>query len=144
MRLDPAMKLNSVLSLILRRAVQLVLVLVMGMPAALAQVECTGCLCPGNPCKLCPLPPSKNIPPAPDEPGTCLRIRENVPAVSADTDPDTHYASLDRSIMECVRNGGDVVMNSRRNKEFPSKHYCKPYTAQGRTGMDRSPSPDKK
>jgi hypothetical protein len=31
--------------------------------------------------------------------------------------------------MECVRNGGDVVMNSRRSKEFPSKHYCKPYIA---------------
>ena len=98
--------------------------------ATAAEAECSGCLCPGNPCRLCPLPPtSKNAPAVQDELDACRKIREKVPPVSANTDPDEHYASLDKSIMECVRNGGDVVMNSRRNKEFPSKHYCKPSAA---------------
>lgn len=132
------MKLNPMLTGIFRPVIQVVLAFIMSMFATVAQAECTGCLCPGNPCKLCPLPPSANVPPVPDEPATCLKIRENVPAVSATTDPDAHYASLDRSVMECVRNGGDVVMNSRRNKEFPSKHYCKPYIAPGNADTDRN------
>ena len=97
--------------------------------AAVAKADCSGCLCPGNPCKLCPLPPTKDALPVAGEPDTCVKIKEKVPVVSANTEPNAYYASLDKSIMECVRNGGDVVMNSRRSKEFPSKHYCKPYIA---------------
>jgi hypothetical protein len=115
-----------------------------GVTAIAAEAECSGCLCPGNPCRLCPLPPSKNAPAMQDESDTCRKIREKVPPVSANTDPNEHYASLDKSIMECVRNGGDVVMNSRRNKEFPSKHYCKPYLAPGASGTAANSSWTKK
>ena len=108
---------------------QLTLAILLSTLATVAKAECNGCLCPGNPCKLCPLPPTKDASPVAGEPVTCVKIKEKVPAVSANTEPDAHYASLDKSIMECVRNGGDVVMNSRRSKEFPSKHYCKPYIA---------------
>jgi hypothetical protein len=121
----------------------LILAIMLTAFAAVAQAECSGCLCPGNPCKLCPLPPAKNASSDPEEPDTCLKIRQRVPPVSANTDPDEHYASLDKSIMECVRNGGDVVMNSRRNKEFPSKHYCKPYIAPGKAKVDGGSSPGK-
>jgi hypothetical protein len=115
---------------------------------AAAEAECSGCLCSGNPCRLCPLPPSSKNAPAmqdeQDEPDACRKIREKVPPVSANTEPDEHYASLDKSIMECVRNGGDVVMNSRRNKEFPSKHYCKPYLAPGASSAAANSSRTKK
>jgi hypothetical protein len=110
-----------------RLIIPFIVTLILGMCATVVQAECTGCLCPGNPCKLCSLPPTKNIPPAPDEADTCLRIREKVSPVSRNTEPNEHYASLNNSMRECVRNGGDVIVNSRRNKEFPSKHYCKPY-----------------
>ncbi|HET7061985.1 MAG TPA: hypothetical protein VFI43_07385 [Nitrosospira sp.] len=109
------------------------------VPQAQAEAECSGCICPGNPCKLCPLPPVKNGSAVSQEADTCRKIQEKVPPVSKHTEPNEHYASLNRSIMECVRNGGDVLMNSRRSTEFPSKHYCKPYipsskadTAKGR------------
>jgi hypothetical protein len=116
-----------------------------GATATAAEAECSGCLCPGNPCRLCPLPPSsKNASAMQDESDVCRKIREKVPPVSANTDPDEHYASLDKSIMECVRNGGDVVMNSRRNKEFPSKHYCKPYLAPGASSAAANSSGTKK
>lgn len=121
--------MNTMTTAILRLITPIVLAIMLGASATVAQAECAGCLCPGNPCKLCSLPPMENIPPTPDEPATCLKIREKVPAVSKNTEPNEHYASLNKSITECVRNGGDVVMNSRRNKEFPSKHYCKPYIA---------------
>lgn len=125
---------------ILKAVPAFILTIVLEVPALAAQAECEGCLCPGNPCKLCPLPPAKDIPPAKDELDICRKIRENVPPVSKNTDPNERYASLDRSIMECVRNGGDVVMNSRRNEEFPSKHYCKPYTGLGKAGMGEDSS----
>jgi hypothetical protein len=121
----------------------LVLAIMLAASATVALAECSGCLCPGNPCKLCPLPPAKNASPVPEESDTCLKIRQKVPAVSANTDPNEHYASLDKSIMECVRNGGDVVMNSRRNKEFPSKHYCKPYIAPGKANVEGGRPPGK-
>ncbi len=117
---------------VLRLIAPLVLALLLGMLATVAQAECTGCLCPGNPCKLCSLPPMQNIPRASDEADTCLKIREKVPAVSKTTEPNEHYASLNNSMRECVKNGGDVIVNSRRNSEFPSKHYCKPYVAPAR------------
>lgn len=106
-----------------------ILALLLGIFATIAQAECTGCLCPGNPCKLCSLPPTKNISPAVDEAAVCLKIREKVAPVSKNTEPNEHYASVNNSMRECVKNGGDVIVNSRRNKEFPSKHYCKPYIA---------------
>lgn len=121
--------MKMIFSNMLRLFGQLVLGILLATAAAAAKAECSGCLCPGNPCKLCPLPPTKDAPPVPGEPVTCAKIKEKVPAVSGNTEPDVRYASLDKSIMECVRNGGDVVMNSRRSKEFPSKHYCKPYIA---------------
>src|SRR5688500_8736237 len=138
------MTVNTITAAILRLITPIVLAIMLGASATVAQAECTGCLCPGNPCKLCSLPPMENTPPAPDEPATCLKIREKVPAVSKNTEPDEHYASLNKSIMECVRNGGDVVMNSRRNKEFPSKHYCKPYLAPGASGTAANSSRTKK
>ena len=116
---------------VFRLIAPLVLALLLGVPATVAQAECTGCLCPGNPCKLCSLPPMQNIPPSSDEADTCLKIREIVPPVSKNTEPSKHYASLNNSMRECVKNGGDVIVNSRRNSEFPSKHYCKPYVAPG-------------
>jgi hypothetical protein len=119
--------MKTIFSNTLRLFGQLALGILLVTAAAAAKAECSGCLCPGNPCKLCPLPPTKDASPVPGEPDTCVKIKEKVPAVSANTEPNDHYASLDKSIMECVRNGGDVVMNSRRSKEFPSKHYCKPY-----------------
>lgn len=124
-----------ILTRILQLVAPLILSLMLGMPATSAQAECSGCLCPGNPCRLCPLPPAANASPATEESDTCLKIKQKVPSVSVNTDPDEYYASLDKSIMECVRNGGDVVMNSRRNKEFPSKHYCKPYIAPGKANV---------
>lgn len=113
----------------LRRICPLVLALLLGVFATVVQAECTGCLCPGNPCKLCSLPPTKDTSPAGDEAAACLKIREKVPPVSKNTEPNEHYASLNNAMRECVKNGGDVIVNSRRNKEFPSKHYCKPYVA---------------
>lgn len=128
----------------LRVTPAIILAILLGTSATAARAECAGCLCAGNPCKLCPLPPGKSASPVEDEPETCRKIREKVPPVSANTDPNEHYASLDKSIMECVRNGGDVVMNSRRSKEFPSKHYCKPYIAPDKAGVREDSLPRSK
>jgi hypothetical protein len=114
----------------------LALALILALSATVTHAECTGCLCPGNPCKLCALPPTKNIPPSLDEADVCLGIREKIPPISKETEPDVHYASLNNSMRECVKNGGDVIVNSRRNKEFPSKHYCKPYITPGLPGKN--------
>lgn len=121
----------------------LVLAVALGISGG-AQAECSGCLCPGNPCKLCPLPPVKNNSPVSDQPDTCKKIQERVPPVSKNTEPNEHYASLNKSIMECVRNGGDVLMNSRRNQEFPSKHYCKPYISADKAGTKQAIDPSRK
>lgn len=134
---------NKTSARILRLIAPLVLAIMLTASPTVAQAECAGCLCPGNPCRLCPLPPAKNAVPVPGEPDTCLKIRQKVPGVSANTDPNEHYASLDKSIMECVRNGGDVVMNSRRSKEFPSKHYCKPYIAPGKANVEGGQAAEK-
>lgn len=109
-----------------------------GVQATSAQDECSGCLCAGNPCKLCPLPPVKNGNQVSQEPDTCRKIHEKVPPVTKQTEPSQHYAILNRSIMECVRNGGDVLMNSRRNAEFPSKHYCKPYISASKANASKA------
>ena len=121
---------------ILRLIPRFAFAVILGGFATFVQAECAGCLCPGNPCKLCPLPRQKSAPPVADEAAICLKIRERVTPVSKDTEPNEHYESVNKSIMECVRNGGDVIMNSRRNKEFPSKHYCKPYIAEGKANAD--------
>ncbi|SCX53128.1 hypothetical protein [Nitrosospira sp. Nsp1] len=121
---------------ILRLISRFAFAVILGGFATFVQAECAGCLCPGNPCKLCPLPPQKNAPPVADEPNICLKIRERVTPVSKHTEPNQHYESVNKSITECVRNGGDVIMNSRRNEEFPSKHYCKPYIAEGKANAD--------
>jgi hypothetical protein len=101
-----------------------------------AAAECSGCLCPGNPCGLCALPPMKDAAPIAGESDTCRKIRETVAPVSKNTEPNEYYASKDKSIQECVRSGGDVIINSGRNKEFPSRHYCKPYNPSPRTSAE--------
>src|SRR5689334_16754227 len=48
---------------------------------AQAEAECSGCICPGNPCNLCPLPPVKNGSAISQEADTCRKIQEKVPSV---------------------------------------------------------------
>jgi len=91
-----------------------------------ASADCKGCLCPGDPCQLCPLPLNVNDPVPTDEPETCRLIREIVPPISDLPGSNEYFASLDRATMACVRNGGDVIKNSRRSELFPSRFYCKP------------------
>jgi hypothetical protein len=127
----PERQKNTEFPFILSPAALFALVGFLVMPV-LAHAECSGCLCPGNPCGLCSLPPMKDAAPIPDESDTCRKIRETVQPVSKNTEPNEHYASKDKSIRECVRNGGDVIINSSRSKEFPSRHYCKPYNVSPR------------
>lgn len=101
----------------------------LGLLATPVRASCTGCLCPGDPCKLCPLPPMTTDAVAEDAPETCQRIREAVPPISALPGSNEYFASLDKSTMACIKNGGDVIKNSRRSQEFPSRVYCKPSAA---------------
>lgn len=94
--------------------------------SAPVKASCTGCLCPGDPCRLCSLPPMTTDKIAEDEPETCKRIREEVPPISSLPGSNEYFASLDKSTMACIRNGGDVIKNSQRSQEFPSRVYCKP------------------
>ena len=91
-----------------------------------AQAACSGCLCPGDPCNLCPLPAIERAEPKAGEPVICAEIKKAVPPTAFPRGSNEHFDSLDQSVIECVKNGGDVIVNSRRNEEFPSKHYCKP------------------
>lgn len=93
-----------------------------------ALASCEGCLCPGDPCRLCPLPAMEDEPPKPDEHEICARIREKVPPTSAQPGANEYFPSLDRSVAACVSEGGDVIRNRRRSEEFPSRVYCKPPT----------------
>ena len=127
-----------------RLTASLVFTILLGISAGGAQAECSGCLCPGNPCKLCPLPPVKNNSPVSDESDTCKKIQEKVAAGFKKHGADERYASLNKSIMECVRNGGDVLMNSRRSQEFPSKHYCKPYISADKANTQQATDPSRK
>ncbi|MEO8991662.1 MAG: hypothetical protein ABI284_04190 [Nitrosospira sp.] len=136
--------MNMMFVEILRLIPRFAFAIILGGAATIAQAECVGCLCPGDPCKLCPLPPVKSTPPVVDEPDICLKIRERVTPISKNTEPNQHYESVNKSIMECVRNGGDVIMNSRRNKEFPSKQYCKPYIAESKAKADGAHLPPNK
>jgi len=90
--------------------------------------SCEGCLCPGDPCRLCPLPAVEGDTPKSDEHEICARIREKVPPTSAQPGANEYFPSLDQSVAVCVSEGGDVIRNRRRNEEFPSRVYCKPPT----------------
>jgi hypothetical protein len=68
------------------------------LSTSLAYADCSGCLCPGDPCKLCPLPAMQDVPPKPNEHELCARIRESVPPTLAQPG----------------------------SNEFPSRVYCKP------------------
>lgn len=94
--------------------------------SALAHASCQGCLCPGDPCNLCPLPAMEGISSKPNEPELCARIREKVPPTSAQPGSNEYFPNLDKSIMVCVNEGGDVIRNRQRNAEFPARFYCKP------------------
>ena len=88
--------------------------------------SCKGCLCSGDPCNLCPLPAMQDNPSKPDEHELCGRIRERVPSTSAQPGSNEYFPILDKAIMVCVSEGGDVIRNKQRNVEFPSSFYCKP------------------
>jgi hypothetical protein len=94
--------------------------------SVLAHASCQGCLCPGDPCNLCPLPAMEGISPKPNEPELCTRIREKVPPTSAQPGSNEYFPNLDKSIMVCVNEGGDVIRNRQRNAEFSARFYCKP------------------
>ncbi len=100
--------------------------LILWIIAVPAQAACSGCLCPGDPCNLCPLPAIEGAESKADESVICAKIKEAVPPTAFPRGSNEHFDSLDQSVIECVKNGGDVIVNSRRNEEFPSKHYCKP------------------
>jgi len=102
----------------------------LGIVAMPVQAVCKGCLCPGDPCGLCPLPPMVDDLVRPNESDVCARIRENVPPISDLPGTNEYFASLDRATMVCIRQGGDVIRNSRRNEEFAARVYCKPPAAQ--------------
>lgn len=93
-----------------------------------AYAGCQGCLCSGDPCNLCPLPAMQDVPSKPNEPELCVKIREKVPPTSAQPGSNEYFPSLDKSIMVCVNEGGDVIRNKQRNAEFSSRFYCKPPT----------------
>jgi hypothetical protein len=88
--------------------------------------SCKGCLCPGDPCGLCPLPAMQDNPAKPGEHDLCARIKEKVPPTSAQPGSNEYFPILDKAIMICVNEGGDVIRNKQRNSEFPSSFYCKP------------------
>ena len=88
--------------------------------------NCEGCLCSGDPCNLCPLPAMESELPKPNEPALCARIREKVPPTSAQPGSNEYFPNLDKSVMVCVNEGGDVIRNKQRNPEYPSRFYCKP------------------
>lgn len=90
------------------------------------QANCEGCLCPGDPCRLCPLPAMESDTIRSDEPEICARIRARVAPTSAQPGANDYFPSLDQSVAACVGEGGDVIRNRRRSEEFPSRFYCKP------------------
>lgn len=91
-----------------------------------AAVRCKGCLCPGNPCQLCRLPPHTDDPIPENEPETCRAVREAVPPASFQPGENEYFTNLDKSTMVCIRSGGDVIPNTRRAPGYPGRVYCKP------------------
>jgi hypothetical protein len=116
----------------IRVIIPFIITLALGMSATPVQADCSGCLCSGDPCRLCALPPMKNILLAADEPDTCRKIREKAPPISASPGTNEHFASQDKATMECIKSGGDIIKNHHRTKDFPSKLYCKPYAESGK------------
>lgn len=104
----------------------LVLLIMLLLSIKTASADCKGCLCPGDPCQLCPLPLNVNDPVPAEEPETCRRIREIVPPIADLPGSNEYFVSLDRALIACVRNGGDVIKNTRRSDLFPARFYCKP------------------
>ena len=94
--------------------------------ASSVHASCKGCLCSGDPCNLCPLPAMQDNPSKPDEHDLCARIKEKVPPTSAQPGSNEYFPILDKAIMVCVKEGGDVIRNKQRNAEFTSSFYCKP------------------
>lgn len=88
--------------------------------------KCKGCLCPGNPCQLCPLPPHTDDPVPENEPATCRAIREAVPPDPSLPGDNQYFTNLDKSTLVCIRSGGDVIRNTRRAGGYPARVYCKP------------------
>jgi hypothetical protein len=88
--------------------------------------KCRGCLCPGNPCQLCRLPPHSDDPIPENEPVTCRAIREAIPPAPFQPGENEYFANLDKSTMMCIRSGGDVIPNNRRAPGYPARVYCKP------------------
>lgn len=103
-----------------------------GIVAAPVQAVCKGCLCSGDPCGLCPLPPMVGDHIKSNESDVCTRIRESVLPISDLPGSNEYFASLDRATMVCIREGGDVIRNARRNEEFTARVYCKPPLAPAR------------
>jgi len=94
--------------------------------SSITLASCAGCLCPGDPCNLCPLPAMQDDSPKLNEPELCGKIREKVPPTSAQPGSNEYFPNLDMSIMVCVKEGGDVIRNKQRNSEFPARFYGKP------------------
>jgi len=106
----------------------LIIVYSLGLILLAPQVyaSCSGCLCSGDPCNLCPLPAMLGVSPKSNEPELCARIREKVPPTAAQPGSNEYFPSLDMATMVCVREGGDVIKNKKTSAEFPSRFYCKP------------------
>ena len=88
--------------------------------------NCSGCLCPGDPCNLCPLPAMVNDSPKENEHALCAKIREKVPPTDALPGSNDYFPSLDKSVAVCVGEGGDIIRNRQKLAEYPSRFYCKP------------------
>ena len=88
--------------------------------------NCSGCLCPGDPCNLCPLPAMINDPPKANEHELCVRIREKVPPTDAQAGENDYFPKFDKSVAVCVAEGGDVIRNRQKLAEYPARAYCKP------------------
>lgn len=112
--------------LLLKVSIIFICSLLLIMFATSAFASCKGCLCPGDPCSLCPLPAMQDNPTKSGEHDLCARIKEKVPPTSAQPGSNEYFPILDKVIMICVNEGGDVIRNKQRNAEFPSSFYCKP------------------
>ena len=116
----------SPVALLLKVSVIIICGLSLIMSATSALASCKGCLCPGDPCYLCPLPAMQDNISKPDEHNLCARLKERVPPTSAQPGSNEYFPILDKAIMICVNEGGDVIRNKQRSAEFPSSFYCKP------------------
>lgn len=84
------------------------------------EAVCNGCICPGNPCGLEPLPPIK-------------------PGIVPPKIGTTEYTKLlAESKLRCVGNGGTIIENKDTGSGMPTGFYCqskklKPGTTTGPT-----------